>query len=374
MGTDIKLKHGQNHLHFTNKSKKPKVLLVICIVCVAVCLVLFGAQSQGLRLWPLSAIGNPTSQVEIEVVQGSGAASVAQALFDKHLINNKAEFVQELLDQNIATKIQPGTYVIEPGASEQDICALLSAGPNSQKGKLVLPEGLTVNEVAAHIEESLGIPASEVLDVAYAHNFVENFAFLQEAVDDSLEGFLFGSTYDFTGQNPSASDVITAILARYEQSTQGLNMDGVAERISAQYNTELSGYDILKMASLMEKEGKESDEYPLIASVFYNRLAIGMNLQSDATLGYVLGREPTAEELLQDETYNTYTRAGLPPTPICSPSLECIEAALNPASTSYYYFFIYDDGNYSNHTFSETYEQHQAAIDDANRHKQEAGA
>jgi UPF0755 protein len=112
------------------------------------------------------------------------------------------------------------------------------------------------------------------------------------------------------------------------------------------------------MASIIEKEALTEDDRPLIASVFYNRLSSGMQLQSDATLAYSLGREVTADDLTQDDPYNSYLNSGLTPTPICNPGLASIEAAMSPSDTNYYYFYITSDV----HAFSETYEQHQQVI------------
>ena len=120
----------------------------------------------------------------------------------------------------------------------------------------------------------------------------------------------------------------------------------------------MSDYQIITMASIIEREAVTDDDRPLVASVFYNRLRDGMKLQSDATMGYVTGGEVTADDLKTDSPYNTYLYGGLPPTPICSPSSASIAAALSPSSTDYYYFFISD----TVHQFSETYEEHQQAI------------
>ena len=124
----------------------------------------------------------------------------------------------------------------------------------------------------------------------------------------------------------------------------------------------LSRYDVVKLASIIERETDE-DFRPEVASTFYNRMAYGWNLESDATLAYVLGREPTPEELEGDDPYNTYTHAGLPPTPICSPSLGCLEAACSPAQSDYLFFYIAPDAQGKvQHYFAATYDEHAANI------------
>lgn len=121
------------------------------------------------------------------------------------------------------------------------------------------------------------------------------------------------------------------------------------------------------LASIIEREAVTQDDRPLVASVFYNRLKQDMALQSDATMGYVLDREVTAEDLKTQSPYNTYLNKGLTPTPICTPSTASLKAALEPASTDYLYFFIVENGSYSNHSFSKTYEEHQQAIETAKK-------
>ena len=135
--------------------------------------------------------------------------------------------------------------------------------------------------------------------------------------------------------------------------------------IKSQYGVTMSDYDIIKLASIIEREAISEDDRGKVASVFYNRLKAGMPLQSDATMSYVTGGEVTADDLKTQSPYNTYLNKGLPPTPICTPSLASIKAALAPDTTDYMYFLIIEKGDYSNHTFSTTYEDHQKAIEKA---------
>lgn len=126
----------------------------------------------------------------------------------------------------------------------------------------------------------------------------------------------------------------------------------------------LTPYQALILASVVEREAA-SDNQKEVASVFYNRLGIDMPLQSDATTAYVVGGDPTPEDLKVDGPFNTYLNKGLPAGPICSPGLSCIEAVLDPAQTNYYYFVFYpNDNGGMDYFFNETYEGHQQAIAD----------
>jgi UPF0755 protein len=116
------------------------------------------------------------------------------------------------------------------------------------------------------------------------------------------------------------------------------------------------------MASIIEREAVTDDQRASISSVFYNRLQAAMPLQSDATMGYVTGGEVTADDLKQESPYNTYLNEGLPPTPICAPSLASIQAALAPADTNYLYFYIVQENGQTTSSFSETYDEHLASI------------
>jgi UPF0755 protein len=119
-------------------------------------------------------------------------------------------------------------------------------------------------------------------------------------------------------------------------------------------------YDILIMASIVEKESPDKKEMPTIAGVFYNRLGIGMPLQSDATINYIVGEgraQATAQDIEVDSPYNTYKYVGLPPSPICNPGIDAIKAAIYPEKTDYYYFLTTQDGERKTY-FSKTYEEH----------------
>ena len=124
---------------------------------------------------------------------------------------------------------------------------------------------------------------------------------------------------------------------------------------------QVSNYDIVKIASIIEKEAITDEDRPKVSSVFYNRLSQSMALQSDATMSYVTDGVVTSEDLTVDSPYNTYYYKGLPPTPICTPSGWAIEAAMYPADTDDLFFFIIEADGYSNHTFSKTYEEHESA-------------
>jgi UPF0755 protein len=148
------------------------------------------------------------------------------------------------------------------------------------------------------------------------------------------------------------------MLDQYEQEVQNLDY-------SYAESQGLSAYDVLKLASVVERES-DANTRADVASVFYNRLAANTALQSDATIAYVVGHDPTHDDLSVDSPDNTYQHKGLPAGPICSPGLDSLQAACQPNQTDYLYFYFTknDDGSL-NYYFSKTYDEHLQAIKSA---------
>lgn len=355
---------GRGHRRGGNgRGTGPKGIAVIVAILagVAVFVALFfvlvlprltkGADSGGTQV----AAGQ---EVEVTIPDGSTTASIASILQDAGVISDASSFLQEVQKQNVEQKLKSGTYSLLTGSSDANVINQLMAGPNSTASTLQVPEGYTVSQIASLVEEKFGISSSDFIAQAKASNYVADYPFLSEAANDSLEGFLFPKTYDFAGQTVTSDSIIRAMLSQYQVEIATLDLDTARQALEARYGTTFSNYDVLTMASIIEKEALTEDDRPLISSVFYNRIAASMPLQSDATLAYTLGREVTADDLTQDDPYNTYTNMGLTPTPICNPGLASLTAAASPEDTGYYYFYITS----SVHAFSETYEQHEQVI------------
>ncbi len=297
-------------------------------------------------------------EVEVTIPDGSSTSSIATILQSAGVISDSSAFIQEVQRQNVEQKLKSGSYSLLTGSSVTNVINQLVAGPNSTASALQVPEGYTVTQIASLVEEKFGIASDDFIAQAKASNYVADYPFLSEAANDSLEGFLFPKTYDFAGQTVTADTIIRAMLSQYQAEVASLDLDTARQSLESRYGRPFTNYDVLTVASIIEKEALTDDDRVLISSVFYNRMAANMPLQSDATLAYTLGREVTADDLAQDDPYNTYTNMGLTPTPICNPGLDSLTAAANPQDTNYYYFFITS----SVHAFSETYEQHQQVI------------
>ena len=336
------------------------IVLAIAVACVVAFVVVPGLLSTEEKA-EQAHLAESGTEVTITVPEGSGAGVVAQLLYDNGLIADQSEFLAEVRRTEAESSIKSGSYLIVAGTDDTDIIQLLTSGPNASTAQLTIPEGYTVSQVAATVEQNLGIPASEFLAQAKASNYAADYPFLADANPDydSLEGFLFPKTYDFSAEESVTPDVvIRAMLNQYQTEVSGIDLSAAATSLSERYGVELTDYDVLTMASIVEREAVTDEQRGKVASVFYNRLRDGMRLQSDATLTYSLGRAATADEInTLEDPYNTNLVAGLTPTPVCSPSLDSIKAAANPDDTNFYYFFITQDTE----QFSETYDEHMQA-------------
>lgn len=289
-------------------------------------------------------------EVSVTIPEGASGDTIASLLSDARVIDNPKDYYAAVNKLDAALSVKPGDYLLYTGQDPEDVVRQLVDGPNVEGTKLVVQEGLTLAQTAANVEAVYGIPVDEFTAQAKASNYVDDYPFLEGAYNDSLEGFLYPKTYTL-GQDPSADDVIRALLDQFEKETAGLGLD--------EGSTGLSLQQIVSMASLIERETAVADERPLVASVIYNRLAIDMPLQIDAAIVYARGGGNQAvsyADLEIDSPYNVYKNLGLTPGPICSPSVSSIEAALHPADTDYLYY-VASPAMDGTHRFSSDYNQ-----------------
>ena len=368
------------------KKRKPVALIIFCILLLG--LIAAGAVLYVTGAWePLAkSVGlikdegetadeekqKSDDPISVSIPDGYGSGQIGQLLVEAGVIDDISEFHKEVVRQTAESSMKSGSYVFRQTMSMSEIVEILVSGPNDSSARITVPEGLSVAKTAALVESTFGIPADQFKEQAKASRYVADYPFLEGVGDDSLEGFLFPKTYDFSGKTPDSDMIIRKMLDQFKEEIDLETVNACKDEINAKYNLSLSQYDILKIASIIEREATNDNDRSLIASVFYNRLRDGMALQSDATLGYVLDHETTADDLQNnDSPYNSYKNKGLPPTPLCSPSMESLEAAKHPAETGFYYFCIAEKENYSKHEFTETYDQHQEVIATAKREMEE---
>lgn len=331
---------------------------VVAVVVLAVVAVFAVPAVKGL-LGGEDASVTAGQQVTVTIPDGASGDTIASILSENHIVENPKDYYAAVKKLNADMSLQPGTYSFTTLMDATKVVQQLIEGPNAGSDALTVPEGLTVDQVADRVAQAYGsISKDDFLNQAKASNYVNDYPFLKGAANDSLEGFLFPKTYSL-GKKPSADDVIRAMLDQFNTEYKSLDFAGCEAKIKERYGVGMSDYDIINLASIVEREGLNADQRAHVASVFYNRLAGKLDglryLNSDATMMYVTGGEVTAADLQSDSPYNTYKHEGLPPTPICSPSLEALKATLEPTDSDDLYFYITQDEEY----FSQTYEEHQ---------------
>lgn len=345
-----------------NRRVKPYVMAALAVVALLVVITTvmayLNSRSQDTAQTASITAGE---HIKVTIPSGANAARIAQLLVQEHVISDGKAFLSAIQKQDVASKIKSGTYELVAGSDYQQLIDRLIQGPNSSENALVVPEGFTVDKLAVLVSQQFGISRDDFLAQAKASNYVDEFPFLKDAQNDSLEGFLWPKTYDFSSTTPTSDAIIKLMLTQYKTETANLDFEGAQQNIKQQYGITMSRYDFIKLASIIEKEALIDEDRPLIASVMFNRLKADMPLQSDATMGYVTKGKVTPQDLKSDSPYNTQNKKGFPPTPICSPGMASLSAAMLPATTDNYYFWITKD----EHKFSKTYDEHLQAIKEA---------
>jgi len=299
------------------------------------------------------AFVKPDRTAVIELGEDATASEVAELLEDAGIIEYPTLFKLYCTVSNATFK--SGKYEINASLDYSAIArALRRTSTFKETVRVTIPEGYTVQQIVDVLVEK-GVASAEDLNAA-----IKDYDFSHEFIDgigDSrvrLEGYLFPDTYEFY-INDSAPNVIAKFLTNFENKFTD-KLHERAEELGLTVN------EVVIMASLVEREAKRDNERAIVASVIYNRLANAETyprLQLDATVQYIVGRAPTADDLKIDDPYNTYLYNGLPPGPIANPGIASLEAVLYPADTSYFYYVARDDGS---HIFSETLDEHNAAI------------
>ena len=292
-----------------------------------------------------------TATVEIE--KGDSVGQIASKLKKAGIIKYKLLFVITSPLFHAKDTIQPGSYELNTDMDYNCIIDSMQQG-SSVAGtvKVTIPEGYTVAQIFQLLEEKGVATVEDLNETAATHDYA--FSFLQDIPlgdPERLEGYLFPATYEFyTPHNPLYA--INKMLQTFDAQFT----DEMRQEVADSGRTI---HEVLTVASMIEKE-TDGEDRGKIASVIYNRLnnpgaSAGTNgyLQIDATLAYLNGgKVPTEADKSIDSPYNTYLYPGLPPGPIANPGLESIKAAMEPESTSYYYYTLGDDNK---HHFFNTY-------------------
>ena len=355
-----------------------KIILYVVIVAV----VSVGA---GYAAWACAtdvlAFGRSSDTIQVTVPENASLDAITDMLHENGLIQYPWLFKLYCKFTHSAGRMDAGTYEL---AYNYDYHALVSgmteSGGTRTTVRVMLPEGATCAQIFALLEKNEVCTAEKLGESAANTHF--DYWFLEDipyGETNRLEGFLFPDTYDFY-VNDDPDRVLEKLLSNFNRKfsddasaqLETLNT-ALAERWTAKGYDEsyieahrMTIYDLVTVASMIEKETASAKESSTIASVIYNRLCDPANypyLNVDATIVYALGGVDgalTYEDTQIDSPYNTYNRTGLPAGPISNPGLSSISAALNPADTSYYYYAL--DDSTGLHHFSESYDEHQAFL------------
>ena len=285
--------------------------------------------------------------------------ALCRRLEDEAYTSSESLFCTYLVYSGLDRKIQSGTFTLKPELNSIEIAHTIT-NPEARDIAFYIYPGWRLEEIAASIDLS-GFEFSGEEFLAYTFSPPDSIrAQLQLPAQASLEGYLYPGEYSLE-PHIDLESTIEVFLSNFRAHMQSPEL---LAGISAQ---QLTFHKALTMASIIERETRADEEKATIASVFYNRLAEGMRLQTDPTVQYALGFDEieqtwwktqlTEADMQVDSPYNTYLYTGLPPGPISNPSLASLEAVAFPAQTPYFYFRAKCDGS-GTHAFSVTYEEH----------------
>ncbi|WP_270298057.1 endolytic transglycosylase MltG [Eggerthella sinensis] len=339
------------------KSKGPVIFAAILAIVVIGGLV-FGALTlfNSCSAQPVELLAEG-QEATVVVADGEGAQAVGKDLEEARLVTSASDFTKRVNELGVDSQLKPGTYTFAGGVTLDQIINDLKAGPKTNA--LTIPEGYTLAQIAQSVSDFTEGRIS-VDDFTAASSdasvYAADYAFLADAGTNKLEGFLFPKTYEISDE-ATADTVVRMMLDQFQTETASLDW-------SYPQSQGLTVYDAVNLASIVEKESSGDEQIRAqVASVFYNRLSTLGDpsygfLQSDATTAYEVGHDPSGDEVHAETPYSTYANTGLPPTPICSPSIDSLQAVCAPDQESLgKYFFFYFEGD--QYYFSETYDEHQ---------------
>lgn len=324
--------------------KKYLILFFLFIVIIAA----------GLGYFVYGIIYNPNvwtaenKPVLIKIPTATDYGGLKNILYENGLVINRKNFERVASFKGLENSVKPGNYEISNGLSNNDLINMLRSG-NQVPVNVVFNNMKNVFQAAARVSEQIETDSTSIVEYIYTSNFLQEIAF--DSADASL--LFIPNTYEFYW-NTSAKGFSTRMHEEYEKFWNG-------RRTNLAKGMRMSIKDVVVLASIVERETQKNSEKSTIAGVYINRLQRKWLLQADPTLLYALD-DPSIRRVLNvhkqiDSPYNTYKFLGLPPGPICIPSISSIDAVLNYNKTSYLYFCAKADLSGS-HAFAETLKEH----------------
>lgn len=339
-------------------------------------LIAAGVAGAALLLAWSKSIGEAQQPQTLQIEASWGRREVARYLHQRGLVDDERLFLAYWTMRHPRWRVEPGLHVVPAFLAPADLLLLLARMGHRPAVSVNIPEGWNTFQIAKRLATLAVCDEADLLRLAHNADFAAKLG----VSADSVEGYLFPDTYELF-LDSSTESVLARLVSQSKERQQQLFNEHSARLADLQQRFGLGPHQIVTLASIVEKEAASHNEQPVVASVFFNRLSDptfrpAKMLQSDATAGYGCLRLPqigtcqgflgriTPAMLRDDQNpYNSYRHAGLPPGPIGNPGYGALRAVLQPAETSYLFFVANKDSG--GHTFSRTLAEHEAAIEGA---------
>lgn len=330
-------------------SKNLKIFLIALVVLLVLAISFFYLRKQ-----VYFSHGSFSENKIFAIKEGEGNAEIASRLQSDGLISGKIYFYYYIRSHQLLNKIMPGEYQLSGALSIPEIARVIT-NPEKQFVKITFPEGFSMKQMADRLEKN-SLPGEKFLEVANnPTDFKKRYSYLSGDKITTLEGYLFPDTYFFE-KDATAENIVGRMLDNFDSK---LN-EKMRQDIAGQ-NKNIN--DIVIMASIAEREVQAAEDMKIVAGIFWNRIATGQKLQSDAPLSYILddkNDQHSGADLQTDSPFNTYLYLGLPPAPIGNPGLNAITAAIYPTASDYNYFLTATESGKKQVFYSATFEEHVA--------------
>lgn len=334
-------------------SKGAGSLRLLLIIGAVVVLGVAAAASYWYSSQLVSVESQDAKPIIVKVKSGMTTGDIAEVLAERSLVRNKNAFLIAAKRAGLDKSLQAGEYSLSRNMDVSQMIEIMATG-KTVYAQFTVPEGFTVEQIASLLEEKGLARKDRFLELAKTYAPFDKEPSRPE-VKYRAEGFLFPDTYRIN-KGASEEDILQTMAGQFaKQFTPEMQENA---RIAG-----MSPYEVIVLASLIEREVQLAKERPMVARVFLNRIKLEMPLQSCATIQYILGyakEELTIADTQIPSPYNSYLHQGMPPGPVANPGLPSIQAALNPAQGDWLYFVV--DGKTGGHRFSRTLAEHEAAI------------
>jgi len=314
-----------------------------------------------------SLLPRSDTDVQFEVKQGDTPEDVYARLQDEGIIGNAMLFRLENFVTAASVEYKPGVYTLNSNMKTDQINSILRKDPVNTDITITILEGYSINNIATYLDDKGIMPADAFIWASYNHEYKYGILSGVPMSRHWLEGYLFPDTYFIRG-DLSPADTADAIINKMLTNFEDKYYNQFQDKVEA---NNLTMNEAITIASILEKDFPRSEERASGAEVIYNRLSKGMDLQMPSTLLYALDEKVRLDRLTQadrnmNSPYNTYNRTGLPPTPICNPGADCINAALDPANGDLLYCILINENTYE-HKFFASEAEYQAALTQYNQ-------